>query len=243
MFWQYPFKKRRAEAELSSFNIVSEDIPRGSSCQIASHFIDLTPSTPTHSGNTASTVWHSRELNDDADDCTSNFQRKSKEELIHIARDLDHKLQLANAERAALKSTLNVAAAQFENLQRVLHELTHSRAKTTMERAELASRYGDLQQEYARALRVANLSRVVSQESTAAVAGARKELAEKEGQLRLAHIETVSLARKALRAQSNADQLRGRLSTLETRMDVSQKGFLESACLREIQRHSLAETY
>lgn len=44
---------------------------------------------------------------------------------------------------------------------RVVRELTESRSKAAMQRASLAERYNDLQQEYHRMLRIADLSRTV----------------------------------------------------------------------------------
>lgn len=44
---------------------------------------------------------------------------------------------------------------------RVVRELTESRSKAVSQRASLAERYNDLQQEYHRMLRIADLSRTV----------------------------------------------------------------------------------
>ena len=43
----------------------------------------------------------------------------------------------------------------------VVRELAESRTKAVSQRASLAERYGELQQEYSRMLRIADLSRTV----------------------------------------------------------------------------------
>ena len=51
--------------------------------------------------------------------------------------------------------------SECENLMRVVRELAQSRTKAVSQRASLAERYGELQQEYSRMLRIADLSRTV----------------------------------------------------------------------------------
>lgn len=62
------------------------------------------------------------------------------------------------------------------NLRRVVRELSESRAKAASQRASLAERYGELQQEYHRMLRIADLSRTVSKEHLASASRTRSEL-------------------------------------------------------------------
>lgn len=50
---------------------------------------------------------------------------------------------------------------EADNLQRVVRELSEGRAKVAVQRAMLADKYADLQQEYHRMLRIADLSRTV----------------------------------------------------------------------------------
>ena len=52
-------------------------------------------------------------------------------------------------------------SAECENLQTVVRELSESRSKAACQRAVLAEKYGELQSEYHRMLRIADLSRTV----------------------------------------------------------------------------------
>ncbi len=51
--------------------------------------------------------------------------------------------------------------SEIANLMGVVRELTESRSKAVSQRASLAERYNDLQNEYHRMLRIADLSRTV----------------------------------------------------------------------------------
>jgi hypothetical protein len=62
-------------------------------------------------------------------------------------------------------------SSEAENLQRVVRELTESRAKAVSQRATLQAQYGELQSEYARMLRIADLSRTVRWAEQACVGG------------------------------------------------------------------------
>lgn len=64
-------------------------------------------------------------------------------------------------------------SSEAENLQRVVRELSESRAKEVSQRVTLQARYGEVQSEYARMLRIADLSRTVRWEGQAHVTAFR----------------------------------------------------------------------
>lgn len=69
-----------------------------------------------------------------------------------------HSLIAAHAVPCVVPS---VQANEIANLMGVVRELTESRSKAASQRASLAERYNDLQSEYHRVLRIADLSRTV----------------------------------------------------------------------------------
>lgn len=146
----------------------------------------------------------------------------------------------------SLEASLARRETECENLMRIVRELTESRGKAVSARAALSERYADLQGEYARSVRVAELSRAVSRKHMEITARERESLREARTELRVLRASTSRLAAQADRAAEENAMLRQRLSVLERLDDaaasLAARGSLTGSPITHA-RWQLAETY
>ena len=75
----------------------------------------------------------------------------------------------------------NLQTQECQSLMRVVRELTENRSKLVCARTNLAEQLAEMQHEYMRLMRVADLSRVVSKENVAKTAKVMKTLKQVRG--------------------------------------------------------------
>lgn len=75
----------------------------------------------------------------------------------------------------------NMQTQECESLMRVVRELTENRSKLVCARTNLAEKLAEMQHEYMRLMRVADLSRIVSKENVAKTAKVMKALKQVRG--------------------------------------------------------------
>lgn len=157
------------------------------------------------------------------------------------ADDLVKEVQLKERQRQAALRALNAKTQEAEDLLCVVRELTESRNKLTSFRAIQGERLADLQHEYMRVSRVADLSCALSRENIA-----------KAGQLtqRLNQVEEELARQKLINQQTKDRYARLKMDNMDLREKICLLERLdmytfrrESACMVEFQQMHLKETY
>ena len=90
--------------------------------------------------------------------CVSQFPTLSPHARVLVLSSL---LTLPLPAACAPPAPRSLQHGECENLQRVVRELAESRAKAATQLAAVREKYGELQSEYHRMLRIADLSRTV----------------------------------------------------------------------------------
>jgi hypothetical protein len=122
----------------------------------------------------------------------------------------------------------------------VVQELSESRKQAVMKAASLSERYSELQAEYHRSLRIADLSRSVSKENMAKTSRTRTELRRVQLELHATKSHASRMSEKEKKARLENALLKEKVTLLE-RLDFEQ--VQESECKKVFTRYRLAETY
>lgn len=166
----------------------------------------------------------------------------SVEQMGALIEQLTAQLAVAERGRAGAARLAVLRGAEVDNLTRVVKELSDARAKVQSAKASLHDKYCDLQAEYHRMLRIADLSRTVSKENIAKTSRTRKQLQEVELELRATRLQADKLREKSAAAKVENLLLKERMSLLE-RLAIEEAQ--ESVCIQQFSRSSIrvTETY
>lgn len=163
------------------------------------------------------------------------------EMLEHALERLRDELAERDRQSIAAASALTCKTQECESLMRVVRELTESRSKLVCAKTNLAEKLAEMQHEYMRLMRVADLSRVVSKENVAKTAKAMQSLKKAEDEsARQQHLIGYFKERNKNLKDENIE-LKERLCLLE-RLDLLSYS-RDSVCMREFKLHALKETY
>ncbi|PSC73855.1 putative beta-1,3-galactosyltransferase 16 isoform X1 isoform B [Micractinium conductrix] len=138
-----------------------------------------------------------------------------------LIEKLQAALDLKERQRKAAADAYARRAAEVSNLQQVVRELSESRAKAVGGRASLVERYQELQREYHRCVRVADLSRTVSKENMANTSRTRTELRRVQLELHATKRDAQHLSEKHLKARVENALLKEKVTLLE-RLDFEE---------------------
>lgn len=164
----------------------------------------------------------------------------SAAEMEALIEQLQGALLLKERERKAAADACARRSGECENLQRVVREMSESRAKAVSQRALLAEKYAELQQEFHRMLRIADLSRTVSKENMANTSRTRTELRRVQLELHATKNHAQSLNEKNKKVRVENILLKEKVSLLE-RLEF--EDVQESEVKKHFTRYRLAETY
>lgn len=161
-------------------------------------------------------------------------------EMEALIEQLQGALEVSEQQRKAAVAAFKRRSGECENLMRVVRELTESRKKAVLQRASLTERYAELQSEYARSLRIADLSRTVSKENLARTSRTRTELRRVQSELHAtkSHAQQITEKHKKVRVENLL--LKEKVTLLE-RFDFEE--VQESECKKHYTRYRLTETY
>lgn len=163
------------------------------------------------------------------------------EMLQHALERLQSELSERDKQSAAAASALACKTQECESLMHVMRELTENRSKLVCARTNLAEKLAEMQHEYMRLMRVADLSRVVSKENVAKTAKVMKTLKQVEDEsARQQHLIGYFKERNKNLKDENFE-LKERVCLLE-RLDLLSYS-RDSVCMREFKLHALKETY
>lgn len=162
------------------------------------------------------------------------------EEMEALIEQLRGELSLKEQQRQAAVEAYMRRTREVSNLQRVVQELTESRKQAVMKAASLSERYSELQAEYHRSLRIADLSRSVSKENMAKTSRTRTELRRVQLELHTTKSHASRMSEKEKKARLENALLKEKVTLLE-RLDFEQ--VQESECKKVFTRYRLAETY
>lgn len=161
-------------------------------------------------------------------------------ELEGTIRRLQEQLAASEAARKATAASLARKAKECDNVTRVVKELAEGRSKTVAARAAMQDKYGELQCEYARTLRVADLSRAASKENVARTGRALRTMRQSQAELAAARKHAAAMTERARKARVENAMLKEKVAVLE-RLGLEE--VQESAVMREFSRYRLGETY
>ncbi|KAL4425862.1 hypothetical protein ABPG75_009878 [Micractinium tetrahymenae] len=161
-------------------------------------------------------------------------------EMEALIEQLQGLLEAKERQRQAAVDAYHRRTSECENLMRVVRELADSRSKAVSQRASLAERYNDLQQEYHRMLRIADLSRTVSKENMAKTSRTRSELRRVQLELHATRSHAQHLTEKHKKVRVENALLKEKVTLLE-RLDFEE--VQESECKKLFTRYRVAETY
>lgn len=163
------------------------------------------------------------------------------EMLQHAVERLQSELAERDKQSSAAASALACKTQECESLMRVVRELTESRSKLVCTRTNLAEKLVEIQHEYMRLMRVADLSRVVSKENVAKTAKVMQTLKQVQDEsARQQHLIGYFKERNKNLKDENLE-LKERVCLLE-RLDLLSYS-RDSVCMREFKLHALKETY
>lgn len=168
-------------------------------------------------------------------------QYGSVDDMAELIERLQEQLQVKDRERQLTSNALARKNQECENLMRLVRELADSRAKAVSAKCSLQEKYAELQTEFHRTLRIAELSRTVSKENLAKTSRTQKALRQTEDELHSTKKQAVIFQNKSKKLKTEVSQLKEKLSLLE-RLDVFE-GVQQSACMREFTRYRVCETY
>lgn len=171
---------------------------------------------------------------------SSSSKYGSIAEMEDLIERLQEALELKEGQHKAAVDAFRRRSAECENLQTVVRELSESRSKAACQRAVLAEKYGELQSEYHRMLRIADLSRTVSKENLATTSRTRSELRRVQSELHATKNHALSLNEKHKKVRVENALLKEKVGLLE-RCDFAETQ--ESECKKHFTRYRLAETY
>lgn len=165
----------------------------------------------------------------------------SQDDMADLIERLQSQLEVKEREKQLTASALARKAQECDNLMRVVRELADSRAKVVSTKVSLQEKYAELQAEFHRMMRIADLSRTVSKENLAKTSRTQKALRETESELHSSRSQAAKLQSKSKKLKVENCQLKEKLSLLE-RLDPFE-GVQESVCMREFTRYRVSETY
>ncbi|KAL3156045.1 hypothetical protein ABBQ32_013033 [Trebouxia sp. C0010 RCD-2024] len=180
-------------------------------------------------------------LDTDADHGIELQEQGHAEMLEHALERLTTEVAERDKQSVAAASALACKTQECASLMGVVRELTENRSKLVCARTNLAEKLAEMQHEYMRLMRVADLSRVVSKENVAKTAKVMKTLKQVEDEsARQQHLIGYFKERNKNLKDENLE-LRERLCLLE-RLDLLSYS-RDSVCMREFKVHALKETY
>lgn len=163
------------------------------------------------------------------------------EMLEHALERLQSELAERNKQGATATSALACKTQECESLMRIVRELTENRSKLVCAKTNLAEKLAEMQHEYMRLMRVADLSRVVSKENVAKTIKVMKTLKQVQDEsARQQHLIGYFKERNKNLKDENME-LKERVCLLE-RLDLLSYS-RDSVCMREFKLHALKETY
>ncbi|CAK0787193.1 hypothetical protein CVIRNUC_010409 [Coccomyxa viridis] len=132
-------------------------------------------------------------------------------------------------------------AQECENLMRVVRELTASRSKLVAGKSVMAERFAELQAEYIKVLRIAELSRAASRSNLAKADKATNLAKQVEDDMARQKRQLSVLKERNARLKAENIELRDKAALLN-RLDVH-KYSSKSACMLEFTHFKIRETY
>ncbi|KAI7842292.1 hypothetical protein COHA_003933 [Chlorella ohadii] len=148
-------------------------------------------------------------------------QYGTAEEMDALIEQLRGELSLKEQQRQAAVEAYMRRTREAANLQRVVQELSESRKQAVMKAASLSERYSELQAEYHRSLRIADLSRCVSKENMAKTSRTRTELRRVQLELHATKSHASRMSEKEKKARLENALLKEKVTLLE-RLDFEQ---------------------
>ncbi|CAL8464938.1 g4473 [Coccomyxa elongata] len=168
-------------------------------------------------------------------------EQTHEEALLNTIDKLKVELAEKEVQRKYSADAAKRKAQECENLMRVVRELTESRSKLVAGKCVMAEKFAELQQEYMKVLRIADLSRTASRNNLVKADRATNLVKQVEDDLARQKRQLSALKERNCRLKLENAELRDKAALLE-RLDL-RKYNTKSACMLEYTHFKIKETY
>ncbi|CAL5229415.1 g12736 [Coccomyxa viridis] len=168
-------------------------------------------------------------------------EQTHEEALLSTIEKLRADLEEREKQRKQSADAAKRKAQECENLMRVVRELTASRSKLVAGKSVMAERFAELQQEYIKVLRIAELSRAASRSNLAKADRATNLAKQVEDDMARQKRQLSVLKERNSRLKAENVELRDKAALLD-RLDMH-KYNPKSACMLEFTHFKIRETY